>query len=96
MKQYNLKEGEMVLSNLTKEEARGLEQTLLVLYHTANFKKDTGISFYNFINGVGIRNANRSVYYDAAVEYMNKYPSMFENFEEEELNAIKEDMENWW
>lgn len=96
MKQYNLIEGEMVLSNLTKEEARGLEQTLLVLYHTANFTKDVGIPYYNFVNGVGIRNANSSVYYDAAVEYMNRYPSMFENFEEEELNAIKEDKGNWW
>ncbi len=55
-----------------------------------------GIPYYNFVNGVGIRNANSSVYYDAAVEYMNRYPSMFENFEEEELNAIKEDKGNWW
>jgi len=26
---------------------------------------------------------------------MNKYPTLFENFEEEEINAIKEDIGVW-
>ena len=39
---------------------------------------------------------NKTDYYNAAVDYMNKYPSMFENFVDEELNAIKEDIGSWW
>lgn len=68
---------------------------MIVLYHTQNFLKDEEVGFYNFINGVGANN-NRERYYDTAVDYINKYPSMFENFAEEELNAIKEDMGAWW
>ena len=39
---------------------------------------------------------NKTDYYNAAVDYMNKYPSMFENFVDEEINAIKEDIGSWW
>ena len=39
---------------------------------------------------------NKTDYYNAAVDYMNKYPSMFENFVDEELNAFKEDIGSWW
>lgn len=69
---------------------------LLVLYHTGNFLKDSSIPFYNFVNGVGIKNGNKTAYYEAAKEYMEKYPSLFENFLEEEKNAIREDMGAWW
>lgn len=95
MYEYHLQRGE-TFDNLTKEEARGLEQSLIVLYHTQNFAKDNGVKFYNFINGVGIKNKNGQTYYDSAVKYMNKYPSMFENFVEEELNALKESISYWW
>ncbi len=94
--EYNLNPGKIVLKNLTKEQARGLEQMLLVLYHTGNFLKDASIPYYNFINGVGIKNENKTAYYEAAKKYMKDYPSLFENFLEEERNAIREDMGAWW
>lgn len=50
----------------------------------------------DFINGVSSKNKKRDQYHEAAKEYMNEYPSMFENFREEELNALKEDMGTWW
>ena len=95
MHDYNLNPGEKI-EGLTKEEARGLEQTLIVLHHTLNNTKDLSKGVYNFVNGVGINGKNRVKYYNAAIEHMNKYPTMYENFVEEELNAIKEDMGNWW
>ena len=84
--QYNLENGSVVLRNLTKEQARGLEQTLLVLYHTANFARDSDIPYYNFVNGVAKTNKNGTAYHEAAKNYM----------QEEEKNAIKEDMGAWW
>lgn len=96
MAQYGLHEGDVILTGLTKEQARGLEQSLIVLYHTQNFLKDEKTKYYNFVNGVGLNNTNKTDYYNAAVDYMNKYPSMFENFVNEELNAIKEDIGSWW
>lgn len=92
---YGLKPGPFI-SGLTKEQARGLEHSLMLLYHILNLKRDKSISYYNFINGVSINNKNRTIYYEAAKEYMNRYPSLFENFVEEEVNAIKEDMGAWW
>lgn len=96
MAQYGLHEGDVILTGLTKEQARGLEQSLIVLYHTQNFLKDEKTKYYNFVNGVGLNNTNKTDYYNAAVDYMNKYPGMFENFVDEELNAIKEDIGSWW
>ncbi|MBQ4521837.1 MAG: RHS repeat-associated core domain-containing protein, partial [Lachnospiraceae bacterium] len=84
------------ISGLTKNEARGLEQTLIVLNHTLNSKKDQSIPYYNYVKGVAINARDRVSYYDDTIKYMNRYPSLFENFVEEELNAIKEDMSAWW
>lgn len=94
--EYNLNPGKFVLKKLAKEQARGLEQMLLVLYYTGNFLKDSSIPYYNFVNGVSIKNGNKKVYHEAAKKYMEKYPSLFENFLEEEENAIREDMGAWW
>ena len=95
MYDYNLKRGTKI-ENLTREEARGIEQTLIVLYHTLNRGKDENVKFYNFVNGVGQNNGNRESYYNSAMEHMKRYPTMYENFVEEELNAIKEDIRAWW
>ena len=94
--EYDLYEGAFILRGLTKEQARGLEQSLIVLFHTANFIKDPNIPYYNYINGISSINLNKSKYYYDSIEYMEKYPSMFENFKEEELNALKEDIGAWW
>lgn len=48
-----------------------------------------------YVNGVGPNNQKAKEYYKASKEYMNKYPTLFENFEEE-INAIKEDIGVWW
>ena len=63
---------------------------------SVNFLKDEKTKYYNFVNGVGLNNTNKTDYYNAAEDYMNKYPSMIENFVDEELNAIKEDIGSWW
>ena len=94
--QYNLYDGKIVLRHLTKEQARGLEQTLLILCHTQNFLRDPNVKYYNFVNGVAKTNTNGTAYHEAAKDYMQKYPSLFDNFIEEEKNAIKEDMGAWW
>ena len=32
------------------------------------------------LESLSINNKNRTIYYEAAKEYMNRYPSLFENF----------------
>ena len=81
---------------LQRNRQGGLEQSLIVLYNTANFLKDPNSAYYNFVNGISPKNGKSDIYHEAAKEYMNQYPSMFENFLEEELNAIKEDSAAWW
>lgn len=93
--EYDLDRGSKI-ENLTKEESRGLEQTLILLYHTLNAERDKNIKYYNFVNGIGPNNGRRETYYKSAMDHVKKYPSLYENFVEEELNALKEDMNLWW
>ncbi|MBQ7065905.1 MAG: GIY-YIG nuclease family protein [Lachnospiraceae bacterium] len=95
IQEYNLKPGKFVLRNLTKEQARGLEQTLMVFYHTKNLMKDPEVPYYNFMNGIANTNLNKTAYYKATKEYITKYPSLFENILEER-NAVMEEMGAWW
>ncbi len=46
--EYDLDRGSKI-ENLTKEESRGLEQTLILLYHTLNPERDKNIKYYNFL-----------------------------------------------
>ena len=57
--------------DLTKEEARGLEQYYMIYYHTINAvdKKN------NQINGISLSNARLNTYVDAAIKYLGNLVS---------------------
>ena len=56
----------IIHSNLTWEEARGLEQHYMMLYHTLN----SANKMNNQINGISPKNKNIQVYNDAALRYL--------------------------
>lgn len=59
-------------SNLTYKEARGLEQTEMLYYHTLNALNKTN----NQINGVGLSNTNRIMHLEAAfIKYVENQVS---------------------
>lgn len=68
----------------------------MLLYHTLNAERDKNIKYYNFVNGIGPKNGNKETYYESAMGYVKKYPTFFEDLKEEELNALKEDINFWW
>ena len=92
---YTLEEG-AYFSELTWNEARGLEQTLMYCYHTLNGTNETALLGVNFINGVSPNNKNRENYYNDTIKYIDKYPTYFENQLDNEINNIKEDINYWW
>ncbi len=94
IKQYNLYRGPYY-SGLTKAEARGIEQKLMLFYHTLNSAKDPDVMFYNFVNGVSVNNNAIDLYKDAAVSYFRKYPTYYENQVDNEYNNINESIEGW-
>lgn len=95
MQRYGLVRGDHY-DGLTYEEARGLEQTLMVAYHTLNALRDSGNLNVNFINGVSKSKGNKDAYFDSAVDYYKKYPTYFENQIQNEISNIAEDMNLWW
>ena len=59
------------------EEARGLEQYYMKLYHTLNAE----IKANNQINGISPRNKQGSVYVEAAINYLgNRIHNEYLNF----------------
>ncbi|MBO4863744.1 MAG: GIY-YIG nuclease family protein [Eubacterium sp.] len=94
IKQYNLYRGPYY-SGLTKEEARGIEQKLMLFYHTLNTAKDPDVMFYNFVNGVNNNNKAIDIYKRETIKYFKKYPTYFENQVDNEYDNITEEIEGW-
>ena len=74
------------ISNLTYEQSRALEQTLMVQYHTRNWLKEEG---NNSINGVGPNNKRIPDYKGALAE-------LFDNIADDEYLSLKEEFQIWW
>lgn len=74
--------------NLSYEVSRGLEQQLMVFYHTRLWLKENGV---NKINGVGLHNKKAELYYSDTLSYL-------ENQIDNELLSVREQMKygNWW
>ena len=73
-------------NNLTYEQARGMEQTLMVYYHTRKWVEEEG---YNKINGISPKNMKREIYHEATVTYL-------ENQIDNEYLNFKESLGSWW
>lgn len=61
----------LVEENLTYEEARGLEQSHMMFYHTLNANQ----KYNNQINGISKSNKKISIYFEAAKNYLNNRTS---------------------
>ena len=72
--------------NLTYAECRGIEQTLMIYYHSRLWKGESG---YNKINGIAEKNPKKELYYQDTLTY-------FENQKDNEYLCILENLENWW
>ncbi|MDE6624896.1 MAG: hypothetical protein K2K56_00850, partial [Lachnospiraceae bacterium] len=86
MQKYNLSPGSIKSEYLTYEEARGIEQTWMLYYHTRNWLGEAG---YNKINGISENNGKRDAYYKSTISY-------FENQADNEYLNILEDTGSWW
>ncbi|MGN0496480.1 MAG: GIY-YIG nuclease family protein, partial [Lachnospiraceae bacterium] len=86
MQKYGLKEGTLREDGLTYEQARGIEQTWMVWFHTRNWLSEGG---YNKINGISENNNNKQLYYDETV-------SFFENQVDNEYLNLLENIGMWW
>lgn len=75
-----------VYKGLTKIEARGLEQVLMMEYYT----KQSGNSLANQINGIGHKNKSAKVYFDAAYNYVKNNP-----IKKTISNTVWEEVYNW-
>lgn len=63
--------------NLSKAEARGLEQYYMILYHTLN----TSNKANNQINGISLSNPSLNIYVEATIKYIgNKISNEFLNW----------------
>ncbi len=82
---YKLFRGEKI-ENLTYAECRGIEQTLMIYYHSRLWKGESG---YNKINGIAEKNPKKELYYQDTLTY-------FENQKDNEYLCILENLENWW
>lgn len=82
---YKLFRGEKI-ENLTYAECRGIEQTLMIYYHSRLWKGESG---YNKINGIAEKNPKKEPYYQDTLTY-------FENQKDNEYLCILENLENWW
>lgn len=85
-KKYGLKRGTIKYDNMTKEVARGLEQTLMVYYHSRKWMGENG---FNKINGISPKNDNKDTYYNETVSYLEN------QIDNEYLNFIEE-QGSWW
>lgn len=78
-----------IISNLTYEQSRALEQSLMVACHTRTWLNEKG---NNSINGIGPNNGNIPAYEGALEE-------LFENIAEDEYLSLKEEFDQftpWW
>ena len=91
--QYHLLPGPYY-SGLTEYEARGLEQTLMLYYHTLS-KRNENKPYYNYVNGVSPSNAKIEDYHVAAEKYFKRYPTYIENQIDNEMNNIEEVIQGW-
>ncbi len=82
---YSLKKDQR-FDGLTYTECRGIEQSLMLYYHTRLWKGEGG---YNKINGIAEKNPKKELYYQDTLTY-------FENQKDNEYLCILENLENWW
>ena len=82
---YRLEENQR-FDGLTYTECRGIEQSLMLYYHTRLWKGESG---YNKINGIAEKNPKKELYYQDTLTY-------FENQKDNEYLCILENLENWW
>lgn len=86
MQKYELKEKDRY-DKLTYEVCRGLEQALMVYYHTRKWFDGKG---HNQVNGISNKNGKKELYYVDTIGYI-------ENQRDNELLNLKEDiLGDWW